>query len=73
VSVTTRGGQKYEGVLRAESATEIVVEDATRGTQKIAVADIAARENGVSAMPPMGLLLSPREIRDVVEALANQK
>jgi putative heme-binding domain-containing protein len=73
VSVTTRGGQKYEGVLRAESATEIVVEDAARGTQKIAVADIAARENGVSAMPPMGLLLSPREIRDVVEALANQK
>ena len=45
----------------------------TRGLQRIQVADIATRTNGVSAMPPMNLLLTPREIRDIVEYLASLK
>lgn len=73
VTVTTKDGRKVEGTLRAETTTAIDIEVATGGVQKVAVSEIATRENGTSAMPPMGLLLTPREIRDVVEALANQK
>ena len=73
VSVTLKNGQKMEGTLREESATTIAIQDATRGLQQIPVADIATRTNGVSAMPPMNLLLTPREIRDVVEYLAGLK
>jgi putative heme-binding domain-containing protein len=73
VSVTLKNGQKVEGTLTEESATTLAIQDATRGLQKIQVAEIATRTNGVSAMPPMNALLTPREIRDVVEFLATQK
>jgi putative heme-binding domain-containing protein len=70
VSLTLKNGQKLEGTLREESATMLAVEDTTRGLQRIPVAEIATRTNGVSAMPPMNLLMTPREIRDVIEFLA---
>jgi len=73
ISVTLKSGLKIEGTLREESPTTIVVQDATRGLQRIDVSDIAARTNGASAMPPMNVLLTPREIRDVVEFLASLK
>jgi quinoprotein glucose dehydrogenase len=41
--------------------------------QRIAKTDIADRTNPVSAMPPMGLILKPREIRDLVEFLSTLK
>jgi hypothetical protein len=71
--VTLKNGQKVEGTLTEESATTLAIQDSTRGPQKIQVAEIATRTNGVSAMPPMNALLTPREIRDVVEFLATQK
>jgi putative heme-binding domain-containing protein len=71
VTVTLKNGQKLEGTLRDESATTIAIQDTTRGLQQVQVDDIAGRTNGVSAMPPMNQLLTPREIRDVVEYLAS--
>ena len=41
--------------------------------RRIAKADIAERTNPVSAMPPLGLILKPREVRDLVEFLAMLK
>jgi len=73
VSVTLRNGRKVEGTLTEESEAIIAIEDAARGVQRIPVADIASRVNAPSAMPPMNLLLTPREIRDVVEYLAALK
>jgi len=73
VSVTLKNGQKIAGTLTEESETMIAVEDTTRGVQRIPAAEIAARVNSPSAMPPMNLLLTPREIRDVVEFLASLK
>jgi quinoprotein glucose dehydrogenase len=73
VSVTLKSGRKLEGTLLEESPTTIAIEDARQGVQRVPVADIATRTNAPSAMPPMNVLLTPRELRDVVEFLASQK
>ena len=41
--------------------------------RRIAKADIAARTDPVSAMPPLGLILKPRDVRDLVEFLAGMR
>jgi quinoprotein glucose dehydrogenase len=69
VSLTLKNGQKLQGLLREETDTVIAVEDTTRGLQRVPLSDVASRTNGVSAMPPMGTLLTPRQIRDVVAYL----
>lgn len=71
--MTLKSGRKLEGTLLEESPTTIAIEDARQGVQRIPVADIATRTNAPSAMPPMNVLLTPRELRDVVEFLASQK
>jgi putative membrane-bound dehydrogenase-like protein len=70
VSVTLKNGDKVSGTLREESPAAIAIVDASGQLRRIQAADIATRTNGVSAMPPMNLLLTPREIRDVVEFLS---
>jgi len=72
VQVTLRNGQKYFGTLKEEADTYIVV-DVSPEPKKIAKSDITQRTNGPSPMPPMGGLLSHREIRDVVEYLGSLK
>jgi quinoprotein glucose dehydrogenase len=71
VSLTLKNGQKIEGTLREETATEVVV---TAGTppvdRRIAKSEVADRTNPVSAMPPVGAILTLRELRDVVAYLA---
>ncbi|MEX2639739.1 MAG: HEAT repeat domain-containing protein [Balneolales bacterium] len=57
------------GVLQDETASEITVLTSGREQVKVKLADIAERDNSPSAMPPMGGLLSKRELRDVVEYL----
>jgi len=41
--------------------------------RRIAKTEIAQRTNPVSAMPPFGLILKPRDIRDLVEFLTTLK
>ena len=43
------------------------------GVHGIRLSRIAARTKGIWAVRPMDLLLTPREIRDVVEFLANER
>jgi putative membrane-bound dehydrogenase-like protein len=68
VSIKLRNGQQVDGTLREETDTHVVLIAGTQ--QRIAKTDIADRTNPVSAMPPVGLLLKPREIRDLVEFLS---
>jgi quinoprotein glucose dehydrogenase len=72
VQVTLRNGQKYFGTLKEETDAYIVV-DVSPAPKKIDKSDIAQRTNGPSPMPPMGSILSRREIRDVVEYLGTLK
>ena len=72
VSVTLKNGDKVDGTLKSETDTEVVLIAGTPAAErKVAKADIASRTDPVSAMPPLGLILKPREVRDVVEFLAN--
>ena len=74
VSVTLKSGEKIDGTLRSESDTEVVLSTGTPPAErKIAKADIASRTDPVSAMPPLGLILKPREVRDLVEFLAGMR
>jgi putative heme-binding domain-containing protein len=70
VSVTLKNGQKVEGVLKDEDAATVVIAPTEQPDRRISKADIADRSSAASAMPPMGALLQPRQIRDVVEFLA---
>ncbi|MCA1561198.1 MAG: c-type cytochrome [Acidobacteria bacterium] len=71
VSLKLRNGQQVDGTLRDETDTHLAVMTGT--LQRIAKTDVADRTNPISAMPPMGLLLKPREIRDLVEFLSTLK
>jgi putative heme-binding domain-containing protein len=74
VSVTLKDGRKLDGTLREETDTHLVLLAGTPpAEQRIAKGDIAERSNPLSAMPPLGLMLTPREVRDVVEYLASLK
>jgi quinoprotein glucose dehydrogenase len=84
VSVTLRNGTQVSGILRDETDTHLtlLVADpgattppgATSGVERtVEKAAIAERSDPISAMPPLGLLLEPREVRDLVEYLARLK
>jgi quinoprotein glucose dehydrogenase len=73
VSLTLKDGQIVNGTLAKESAEELTITTSDAEPLVIPVARIAKRENMPSGMPPMGSILSKREIRDLVEFLVNLK
>jgi putative membrane-bound dehydrogenase-like protein len=74
VSIKLKNGQQIDGTLREETEAQLVVVAGTPPVeQRIAKTEIASRTNPVSAMPPMGQLLKPKELRDLVEFLSRLK
>ncbi len=73
VSLKLKDGQEVTGTLAKENAEELVITTSDAEPLVIPVSRIAKRENMPSSMPPMGTLLSKREIRDVVEYLSGLK
>ena len=67
-----QNGEEISGVLTSENGHDVTVTNVTDGKKrKILVADIAERTPLPSPMPPhFGMVLSKREIRDLVEFLA---
>jgi putative heme-binding domain-containing protein len=66
-------GQEVTGAIISETAEEIQLKTNDAEPLRIAVSRIKSRENLPSGMPPMGSLMSKREIRDVVEYLSSLK
>jgi putative heme-binding domain-containing protein len=66
-------GQEVTGSIISETAEEIQLKTNDAEPLRIAVSRIKSRENLPSGMPPMGSLMSKREIRDVVEYLSSLK
>jgi quinoprotein glucose dehydrogenase len=73
VMLTLKDGTSAAGILSQESEHELVLKTSEAEPLKIPVARIAKRENVPSSMPPMGSIMSKREIRDVVEFLSGLK
>jgi quinoprotein glucose dehydrogenase len=75
VSVEMNNGDEFNGTVKSESATELVL-NLTNGTAvKIKKTDIGFRQtSSLSGMPPgMGQILTKRELRDLIEFLASLK
>ncbi|WP_273565993.1 HEAT repeat domain-containing protein [Maribacter halichondriae] len=73
VTVTFKDGQVATGVLMEETYRELILRTTDAEPMEIAKERIKNVENSMSSMPPMGSAMSKREIRDVIEFLANLK
>jgi quinoprotein glucose dehydrogenase len=72
--IRTSDGHVSTGVLRKETATTLELVDADGKLFDINKADIQSRQRGQSAMPEgFGQILSKRDLRDLVEYLAELK
>ena len=73
VKITLKDNQEVTGILMEETAEELILKTAEAEPLEIPVSRISKRQNLPSGMPPMRTLMSKREIRDVIEFLANLK
>ena len=73
VAVTLKNHQEYTGTLAKETPEAVTVRLFDGKQQVIPRAEIATQSPPISIMPPMGSILQPREIRDVVAYLSNLK
>ena len=70
VTLKLKDGQEVFGVLDKETETTLTLKTSDAEPLVIPIARIASRDNTPSSMPPMGEVLSKREIRDLVEYLS---
>ncbi len=74
VVVVLKGGGTRAGVVKSETADELVLHSLEDGVLRVAKATIQSRTTGLSAMPEgVAQVLTRRELRDVVEFLAGLK
>ena len=73
VMLTLTDGQEVTGILEEDREDELILRTSEAEPLEIAKSRIAKRENFPSGMPPMADIMSKREMRDVIEFLANLK
>ena len=74
IMITLKDDTDVSGVLRGETADEVIVAQPGGVIAKVKKSDIASRRTGLSGMPEgFGQLLSKRDLRDLVEYLATVK
>ena len=67
-------GNRLSGTIREETADYVRIENLEEGSQKLLKTRISERRRGLSAMPEgLEKLMSPREIRDLIEFLTTLK
>lgn len=71
VSLEMKDGESVAGIVEDENETTLKVKIGKGDFKDIAKSDIATRENIPSAMPPMGNVLTKKEVRDLVAYLAS--
>ncbi len=70
VLLTLKNGTTYAGVLKSETAIDLVVNSPEDGLLTLKKSEISTRERGLSGMPDgMGQLLSRRDLRDLLQFL----
>lgn len=73
ISLTLKSGNSIAGQFRKEKNGIVEVADAEGKVTKVKTADIKERSPVISTMPPMGLILKKREVRDLIEYLSSLK
>jgi quinoprotein glucose dehydrogenase len=73
IALSLQDGRVVTGVLKSERDGVITVASADGRTVTVSLAEVDERSASKSAMPKMGTVLSPRELRDVVEYLSTLK
>ena len=71
VSLEMKDGSSVAGIVEEENDSVIKLKIGKGEFRDIAKVDIAERENIPSAMPPMGEVLTKKEVRDMVAFLAS--
>ena len=67
-TLTLRSGDLVVGTPMSEDKDTVVIRQDGE-TRRIAISEIAERSPAVSGMPPAGLVLQPRELRDLLAFL----
>lgn len=70
VTLELSNGKKRSGILQGENAEWLKVKIGSNPDTVIYKKDVAMRKDAASSMPPMRLLLTKKEIRDVVSFLS---
>ena len=70
VAITLESGETLSGTVRSETDSLLVLDLAEGEARPVAKTDVAQRYDAASSMPPMGPILSRRQIRDLVAFLA---
>ncbi|RYD42508.1 MAG: c-type cytochrome, partial [Verrucomicrobiaceae bacterium] len=70
--ITLKGGKEVSGIVVADSEEHVDL-DSSGKILRVTKTDIESSTPTVSSMPPMGHMLSPGELRDVVAWLTQQK
>jgi len=74
VMVTLKNDETYAGVLKSETADQLVINSPQTGVMTIKKSDIQSRKKSLSPMPEgIGQILSKRDIRNLVEFLSKLK
>ncbi|MEJ6646996.1 MAG: hypothetical protein QNL24_06705, partial [Akkermansiaceae bacterium] len=73
ISLTLKNGTSIVGQFRKEKNGTVEVADPEGKVTKVKIADIKERSPVVSTMPPVGLILNNREVRDLIEYLSSLK
>ncbi len=72
--VTLKSGANHAGIVKNETESELVLHSPEDGLLKLKKSEIQKRQRGLSAMPEgLDKLLTPQELRDLVEYLASLK
>ncbi len=74
ILVAMKNGALYAGVIKSETAEEVVLNSPEDGLLTLKKADIRLRERGLSGMPAgFGEILTRQEIRNLLEFIASLK
>ena len=73
ISLTLENGKSIAGLFKSEMRGVIKIKDAEGVITKVASENVKERTPVISTMPPMGAILTKREIRDIIEYLSTLK
>ena len=72
--VSLKNGNSHAGIVKSETATQLVINSPEDGPITIKKAEIEARDRGLSSMPEeLGGILSKQDLRNLVEFLSTLK